>query len=96
MGWKDEPNKISIKDIKAKYIGIKGMQTGSDVMVTIDANISGKKYLIIIDQDGTEIKFNSMIEALNYFYNYGYELDSAFGIAAGLLNQDNYVLKRKV
>ena len=95
MGWKEEPDKISIKDIDAKYIGIKGMQTESDVMITIDVNIPGKKYLII-GQDGTEIKFNSMIEALNYFYNYGYELDSAFGIAAGLLNQDNYVLKRKV
>ncbi|MDZ7795553.1 MAG: hypothetical protein U5N56_00210 [Candidatus Marinimicrobia bacterium] len=47
-----------------------GMQTGSDVTVTINANIPGKKFLIIIDQVGAEIKFSSMIEALNYFSKY--------------------------
>lgn len=95
-------NDIPIKDIDVEYIQI----TGKSVPLTTKQDISidfgqRSKYFrpktnMIKDENGKTIDFNSMIDALNYMSNFGFELVSSHGLFNQNLNDRiNYFILRK-
>ena len=49
----------------------------------------------IKDQNGSDIEFNSMIDALNFLSKYGYEFLTIIPISDPALPRVRYILKRK-
>jgi len=97
MAWGKEPNKLYLNTLTAVYLEIIGAGSGqADGIIVVDAGVPGKKYQIVVDESGNENTFSTIIEAVNYFYKHGYELVSAYGTAAGMLTQSNYVLKKSI
>jgi hypothetical protein len=94
MSWGKEPNKLNINSLTSEYLEIIGSGSGGVDIIIIDAGTPGMKYQII-QYDGYEKKFSTMIEALNFFSHYGYELVNAYGVAAGMMVQSNYVIRKK-
>jgi len=96
-------NEIPISDIDTKYIQIVG--TAGLIKKTVSIEIDygqheiGKFFkkkgsLVVKDEAGKEIKFNSMVGALNFLNKYGYEFVNAYAITSGNSNIYHYLLKR--
>lgn len=95
-------NDIPIKDIDAEYIEIKGAPGeafGRNIRVLIDFGQArrslGSKEQIIRDVDGKKMKFNSMIDALNFMSANGYEFVQAYGVSISNKEIEHYYLMRK-
>lgn len=50
----------------------------------------------IKDEEGKVVKFNSVIDALNYMNGEGWEFVNAYAISVGQQNVYHYVMKRKL
>lgn len=94
-------NDIPIRDIDVSYIQIVG--TGklfsNKVKIEIDFGQentfwSGGKDLQLKNKDGERMKFNSMIDALNFFSENGYDFVTAYTVTEGNKNVYHYLLKR--
>ena len=95
MAWGKEPNKLNMNSLTSEYLEIIGSGAGGPAIIIIDAGVPEKKFGVIIDDNDTEHTFSTMIEALNFFNRYGYELVNAYGVAAGMMVQSNYVIRKK-
>ena len=49
----------------------------------------------LIGEDGKQLEFNSMIDALNFMYKNNYEFVTAYVLTMGNQNVYHYLLKRK-
>ena len=94
-------NDVPIKDIDVAYVQIVGSSTlfSSKLNVQIDfgqeTNIWTKgAETIIKDVNGKMMKFNSMIDALNFMNDNGYEFESAYAFAIGNQNVYHFLLKK--
>lgn len=95
-------NDVPIKDINVDYIQIIGTGRGLSTKMNIrldfgqeTKSISFKNGLKIKDEKGNTIKFNSMIDALNFMSSNGYEFQFAY---TSKENDDNalyYILKKR-
>lgn len=94
MAWGKEPNKLNINSLTSEYLEIIGSGSGGVDIIIIDAGTPGMKYQAV-EYDGYQKSFSTMIEALNFFSHYGYELVNAYGVAAGMMVQSNYVIRKK-
>lgn len=87
-----------IKDIETTYIQIVGTQKmlANKVVIQIDFGQKASIYndKTIKDENGKDVIFNSMIDALNFFYDSGYEFINAYSITANNQNVYNYILKK--
>ena len=95
-------NNIPIKDIDAEYIEIQGAPGeafGRNIRVLIDFGQTrkspGSKDQLIRDVDGKKMKFNSMIDALNFMSANGYEFVQAYGVSISNKEIEHYYLMRK-
>ena len=47
------------------------------------------------DENGKLMVFNSMVDALNFFGNYGYEFEQAYAITVGGQNVYHYLMRKR-
>ena len=97
-------NNIPLKDIDVEYIEIVGTPTVFSTKFTIELDFgqenkfwSNKEY-DLRDADGKRIKFNSMIDALNFMGKNGYELIMPYivpGTSSSSGSVYHYLLRRK-
>lgn len=95
-------NNIPIKDINAEYIQIKGAPGeafNNNIRILIDFGQATRaltsKEEIVRDVDGKKMKFNSMIDALNFMSANGYEFVQAYGVSISNKEIEHYYLMRK-
>ena len=97
---KDTTGAFKLTDIPqdCKYIQIIGTTIlGIKLSISIDYGQSLKDKIKgkgSIKKDGKYFSFNSMIEALNYFYNNGWEFQAAYAITRGNHHIYHFILKR--
>lgn len=95
-------NDIPIKDIDVEYILIVGNTNilNNKVTVFIDFGQENKSFSYndnrIKDENGQVMKFNSMIDALNFFSKNGYEFINAYAVTMQNANVYHYLLKKKI
>lgn len=89
-----------LKDIRVKHIEIvgQGRFLSSKIDIYIDYGQAGtgnweKKKLV--DKDGKRIVLNSMIDAMNYLSEWGYEFQAAYAVTIGNQNVYHYLMVRK-
>jgi len=99
-GFSQTVNGVQLKDIDVEYIQIKGYAFGS-IKCIIDVDYGQESILFtsidnrLKDKDGKAMRFNSMIEALNFMHSYGYEyVDSNMVIISGD-SETSYILRKK-
>jgi uroporphyrinogen-III synthase len=56
---------------------------------------SAGKETILKDEEGKALDFNSMIDALNFMSQNGFEFVNAYAITLGSQNVYHYILKKK-
>ena len=73
-------NDIPIDSLDAKYLQIVGrtaLDNVTKVKISIDFGQEAKllqcKKKLFYDKEGKQVKFNSMVDALNFFDKYGYD-----------------------
>jgi len=96
-------NDVPIKDIDVAYVQIVGysklMSTKLNIQIDFGQETSiwtkGAK-TVVKDGNGKIMKFNSMIDALNFMNNNGYEFETAYAFAIGNQNVYHYLLKKKL
>ena len=94
---------INVKDIDVEYMQIVGT-TGfltNKVSITLDygqtaaGKLFGKGKMVVKDKDGKRMKFNSMIDALNFLGTNGYDFVDAYAITIGNNNVYHYMMRKR-
>ncbi|DBA55594.1 hypothetical protein SJDPG2_02435 [Porphyromonas gingivalis SJD2] len=49
----------------------------------------------LVDENGNPIKFNSMVDAMNYMARYGWQVDHTYAITQGNTHVYHFLLKKK-
>ncbi len=94
-------NDMPIKDLKAEYIQILGKAKfmSKKVTITMDfgqqVSMFAQGNMVIKDSLGNTKVFNSMVDALNFLYEAGYEFVTAYTITVGNQNVYHYLLRKK-
>ena len=94
-------NGVPIEDIDVEYIQIVGTSKMMSNKLTIKVDFGQEDKMFSMkdqrlkDADGKRVKFNSMIDALNFFAESGYEFVNAYAIDTGNRNVYHYMLRRK-
>ena len=94
-------NDVPIKDIDVAYVQIVGYSKlmSTKLNISIDfgqaTNIWTKGAKTVVkDENGKMMKFNSMIYALNFMNDNGYEFETAYAFAIGNQNVYHFLLKK--
>lgn len=94
-------NDIPIKNIEIHYVQIIGTSKAFSEKLNIQIdlgqifkNLTHKNTSVIKNAKGEELVFESMIDALNFMYENGFELVNSF-ITVGSQNVYHYILKKK-
>lgn len=93
-------NEIPIKDINVEYIQIVGTTQLLSNKVTIELDFGQENKFFstkshqIKDEFGKSVKFNSMIDALNFLSKNGYDFIQAYAFAVGNQNVYHYLLRK--
>ena len=94
-------NGVPIKDIDVDYMQIVGTSRFMSNKVTIEIDFGQKnkywsaKDTKVKDENGKLMKFNSMIDALNFFSKNGYEFVTAYAFSVDNQNVYHYLMKKK-
>jgi hypothetical protein len=95
-------NDVPISEINEEYIQIVGTSRfmSNKVNVEIDFGqhskfFSSGKQTQIKDENGSLMKFNSMIDALNFMNETGYEFVQAYAIAVDSQNVHHYLMRKR-
>lgn len=94
-------NGTPIEDIDAEYMMLVGAAKFLSNKVVVDVDFGQfQKFIdmsgdnLVRDENGKKVSFNSMIDALNFFADYGYDLHDAYAITIGNQNVYHWVLKK--
>ena len=91
-------NDKPIREIDSEYMQIVGIQNLMSTKVTVEVDfgemLSGKD-VKVKDAAGKTIKFNSMIDALNFFSKNGYDFVEAYGFTDGDVKTYLYLMKKR-
>ncbi|MHA3788339.1 hypothetical protein ACX0HA_09035 [Flavobacterium hauense] len=95
-------NDVPIKDIKVEYVQIVGTSKMMSTKLNIQLDFgqktgffSGGKEQLVKDASGNKLEFNSMIDALNFMGENGYEFISAYAAEFSGQNVYHYLLRKK-
>lgn len=95
-------NNIPLKELDVDYILIvgEGKLFSDKVSVKIDFGqntkyFSSKEEMFIKDKDETRIKFNSMVDALNFLSRNGFQFVQAYAITIGNQNVYHYLMRKE-
>lgn len=93
---------VPIKEIGTEYIQIVGREKllSNKVNVEIDFGqgvplFGNIKHSVIKDEDGKKMEFNSMVRALNFFSQYGYEFVQAYTTRDESSNTVYYLMRKR-
>ena len=90
-------NDVNIKDIGVKYCQLSAVQKvlSPKVIIGIDYGQERKMFepVVVKDKQGKNMKFSSVIDALNFMNKYGWELHSTMLLTIGNTSVYTYVLK---
>ncbi|DBA55387.1 TPA_asm: Q-rule protein [Porphyromonas phage phage017a_JCVISC001] len=83
-----------------EVVGAEGGMFSTKVKITIDFGqavnfFSQNSKREMVDENGTPIKFNSMIDAMNYMARFGWEVDHTYAITHGNNHVYHFLLKKK-
>lgn len=89
-----------LKDIRTPYIQIMGRSRflSDKVDIYIDFGQAGSVQWAqkkLVDANGKHIIFNSMMDAMNYVSEWGYEFKTAYAFAVGNQSVYHYLMVRK-
>lgn len=93
-------NNIPIKDLEVEYIEITGNYKLFKGKVTIDIDFGQRdkglntKDRKVLDENGKNIFFNSMVDALNFMSKNGYEFVQAYTVASENTSTIYYLMKK--
>lgn len=95
-------NGVNINEIDTDYIEIIGVQKGvfkTTVEIIVDfgqqvKSFGGRDQVILKDQNGSNIRLNSMVDALNLFSKFGFVHLQSYVITYGSSNVYHHLLKR--
>ena len=93
---------VPIRDIDVEYMQIVGTKAFLTKKVTIALDygqtaagkVFGKFKMNVKDENGKKIKFNSMIDALNFMSANGYDFVDAYAINVGNQNVYHYMMRK--
>ncbi len=95
-------NDVPLKEINVEYVQIVGTSKlfSSQLTIQIDFGQRTKYFstgreMIVKDESGNAIEFNSMIDALNFMSANGYEFVNAYAITIQNQNVYHYLLRKK-
>jgi hypothetical protein len=93
-------NGTKLEDIDAPYIEIVGRAKFMSNKISIFINYGqATKFLMttptVTDSLNNIMFFNSMIDVLNYFAEYGYELSHVYSVTNGNQNVYHWLIKKK-
>ncbi len=95
-------NDIPVKDIDVDYIQIVGSSSGFSKKVSIEVDFGQESSFFesrtnhaIKDENGKTLKFNSMIDALNFFSQNGFDFVQAYAFAVGNQTVYHYLLRKR-
>lgn len=95
-------NDIPLKDIDVEYVQIVGTSKLLSTKLTIQIDFgqhtkffSSRNETIVRDENGKAIDFNSMIDALNFMSQNGFEFVNAYAISTGNQNVYHYLLRSR-
>ena len=94
-------NNIPLKDINVEYVQIVGTTKPFTTKVIIQIDFGQRDRLfdtndtVIKDAEGKRLELNSMIDALNYMTQFGYEFVQAYAFSTGNQNVYHYLLRKK-
>lgn len=95
-------NDVPLKDIDVEYVQIVGTQKlmSTKVIIQIDFGQRTKlfslgKETVLKDEQGKPLDFNSMIDALNFMSENGFEFVSAYTITVNNQNVYHYIMRKK-
>ncbi|WP_310991937.1 hypothetical protein [Aequorivita marina] len=100
-GFSQTVNDVPLKDIDVKYIQIVGTSRMMSNKVNIDIDFGqenkffSSKETQVKDENGKQLTFNSMIDALNFFAKYSYEFESAYSLSSGNQSVYHFLLKKE-
>lgn len=96
-------NNIPLKDIDVEYIQIVGTSRMMSDKVNIEIDFGqdtkffgSNKRKKIRDKKGNKVKFNSMIDALNYMSQNGFSFVQAYALTEEKQNIYHYLMKKKL
>ena len=96
-------NDIPIKEIDVTYVQIVGTSKLMSKKVSIQIDFgqdtkffSGGKETIVKNANGKPTKFNSMIDALNFMNENGYDFVNAYALTMGNQNVYHFLLKKRI
>lgn len=94
-------NDIPITEIDAPYILIVGTSKSFSTRVNISVDFGQQtKFFgwgaerVIKDADGNLVQFNSMIDAMNFFFYLDYEFAQAYTLPVGNQNVYHYLMRK--
>ena len=92
--------KIDTSDTKTVYCEIVGVQKLISKKVTITIDFGQKQSYFtdqrLYDKEGKQIVFNTMLDALNYMSERGWDLHSTMLIGAGNIYTYHFVMQKKI
>jgi len=102
FGYSQTVNDVPIKDIPPGFMRIVGTEKilSTKVNINIDFGQETKFFSTgndtrVKDENGKLMVFNSMVDALNFFGNYGYEFEQAYAITVGSQNVYHYLMRKR-
>ena len=99
-GFSQTVNNVPIKDIDVEYIQIVGTSRLFSTKVNIEIDFGQRNKVFntkdtrIVDENGKNVIFNSMIDALNFMSKNGYEFVQAYAFAVDNQNVYHYLMRK--
>lgn len=100
-GYAQTVDNVPLDSIQTQYIQIVGVQKFLSTKVTVHIEfgqhnkVFSNKDTELRDEEGNRIVFNSMIDALNFMNENGYEFVQAYAITYGSQNVYHYIMRKK-
>jgi len=95
-------NDVPLKDMDVEYIEIVGSSKFMSTKLTVSLDFgqhtkmfSSGKETLLKDADGKLVEFNSMIDALNFMSENGYDFTTAYTVTTNNQNVYHYILRKR-
>ncbi|WP_259016608.1 hypothetical protein [Emticicia fluvialis] len=100
-GFAQSIDDIPLKDLKAEYMTITGFNRVPQTRMVIDFDYGQKsrvidpKQAVVRDENDKKIKFESMVDALNFMSRNGYDFVQAYAFTLGEQGVQHYLLRKR-
>lgn len=103
FGSAQKVNGIPLAEIDAEYVEMTAVKLPfkSEIVINLDFgqkvnmfSFDKKDYPTLRDNNDKLVKFNSIVDVLNFLSGYGYEFVNAFAVTEGSSNVYHYLLRK--